>query len=332
MLRSITLALMFCTTGLSGQNLIRNGCFDQMIFCPSTLAELGLANNWKNSGPTGGELFHTCATGTWVGIPNHIFGNEQPMCGNGYVGISLFQIGTPNFREYFEQEFKDTLVAGHRHEVSFWVSRSDTQHVATDRIEVVLGSTSIVTTAGSNLNSFSPQIKADSSVHSSKGWVQIIDTIFATGLEKFITFGNFSDDANTSYDTVGGVPIAGFNHAYYFFDSVSVIDIDTVYPPPPTPPVEPDSVHLSLPNVFTPNDDNKNRIFLPTHSGIDQFNMKIYNRWGEVVFETDLLERGWDGRTFAGKVCPDGTYYYVSTFVDQDGNSGIRKGNVQLLR
>ena len=63
-----------------------------------------------------------------------------------------------------------------------------------------------------------------------------------------------------------------------------------------------------VPNVFTPNGDNNNDFFEWTIEGIEEFHIRIFNRWGTKVFETEDLTDFWDG----GKE-PDGTYFYVVT-------------------
>jgi len=76
--------------------------------------------------------------------------------------------------------------------------------------------------------------------------------------------------------------------------------------------------YYELPNVFTPNGDNYNPYFIPTTSKrvIDQFidkvEFKVFNRWGNLVFETDNIYLEWDGTSsINGKLVSDGVYYYV---------------------
>lgn len=92
-----------------------------------------------------------------------------------------------------------------------------------------------------------------------------------------------------------------------------------------------------IPNSFTPDADQFNQTFLPIFtSGIDPYNyqMLIYNRWGEVIFESLDPEIGWDG-TFGqqGNPCPVGTYTYMITvkLPSVDKRQTI-KGHVNLIR
>ena len=76
--------------------------------------------------------------------------------------------------------------------------------------------------------------------------------------------------------------------------------------------IRPDAI-LYLPNAFTPNQDGLNELFLPSYIGIDpdRFEMWIFDRWGNLIYFTDDLLKGWDGRV-QGKpeICPIGTYVW----------------------
>jgi len=68
-----------------------------------------------------------------------------------------------------------------------------------------------------------------------------------------------------------------------------------------------------LPNVFTPNDDSYDDIFHPfPYTSVDHVEMTIFNRWGNIVFETEDPDINWDGRDNKnGAKCSDGVYFYV---------------------
>jgi gliding motility-associated-like protein len=73
-----------------------------------------------------------------------------------------------------------------------------------------------------------------------------------------------------------------------------------------------DEIVIYVPNTFTPNGDGINDLFIPiitTYSGLDQYEFRIYDRWGEVIFESKTVGEGWDG--IAGRPWPGvtGTNY-----------------------
>jgi len=68
-----------------------------------------------------------------------------------------------------------------------------------------------------------------------------------------------------------------------------------------------------LPNIFTPNGDGKNDFFRPIeYKFVEKIDIKIYNRWGNLVFETEDPDINWNGEDInGGKVVSDGVYYYI---------------------
>jgi gliding motility-associated-like protein len=91
-----------------------------------------------------------------------------------------------------------------------------------------------------------------------------------------------------------------------------------------------------LPNVFTPNGDNINDIFVPSISRfIEKVEMTIYNRWGQKVFSTNDPAINWNGEHFSGFQLPPGVYYYICRVheIYLDGNR-IKdlSGTIQLIR
>ena len=98
-----------------------------------------------------------------------------------------------------------------------------------------------------------------------------------------------------------------------------------------------DQVHISfdaiiyVPNTFTPDLDNFNPIFAPKGGNIKEYHLLIFNRWGELLFESFNFNVGWDG-TYGGEVCQDGTYVWVIEYTDGNNNKDRLYGHVNLLR
>jgi gliding motility-associated-like protein len=90
-----------------------------------------------------------------------------------------------------------------------------------------------------------------------------------------------------------------------------------------------------VPNTFTPDGDEYNPVFLPVFtSGFDPYNytLLIFNRWGEIIFESHNAKVGWDG-TYGGKIVQDGTYIWKISFKDKYTDEKIQKiGHVNILR
>jgi gliding motility-associated-like protein len=91
-----------------------------------------------------------------------------------------------------------------------------------------------------------------------------------------------------------------------------------------------------LPNVFTPNGDNINDLFIPLpYRYVKDVDIKIYDRWGLVMFETTDPDVKWDGTNKDTKSqCPDGVYFYLCTVNEirvQGITPRVLKGFVQLI-
>lgn len=89
---------------------------------------------------------------------------------------------------------------------------------------------------------------------------------------------------------------------------------------------------ILIPNVFTPNNDGTNDYFYIPSMGIKEFHIKIYNRWGNFIWETTAPKIEWDGRNYSGEQIPDGTYYFLLTAVLGSGDNRSTTGHVTLIR
>ena len=71
-----------------------------------------------------------------------------------------------------------------------------------------------------------------------------------------------------------------------------------------------------IPNVFTPNGDGKNDFLFISAQGVEDFHFMIFNRWGDLIFETKDPETYWDGK-FKEEICIDGVYPYIVKYKDR---------------
>jgi gliding motility-associated-like protein len=88
---------------------------------------------------------------------------------------------------------------------------------------------------------------------------------------------------------------------------------------------------LDVPNAFTPGRFGQNSIVMVKGFGIASMDWKIYNRWGQVVFESNNPFIGWDG-TFNGTTQPIGVYAYTLEATFFDGTKTRKKGDITLIR
>jgi gliding motility-associated-like protein len=96
-----------------------------------------------------------------------------------------------------------------------------------------------------------------------------------------------------------------------------------------------ESLLYFIPNTFTPDADKFNQEFRPIFTaGFDPstYTMQVFNRWGELVFESLNSEIGWDG-TYLNKACSVGVYTWKVIFDERGTGKKITKlGTVNLLR
>ncbi|MBL7787523.1 MAG: gliding motility-associated C-terminal domain-containing protein [Chitinophagales bacterium] len=102
---------------------------------------------------------------------------------------------------------------------------------------------------------------------------------------------------------------------------------------PPIPPVEPPLYVMLLPNAFSPNGDDRNDELKPTSSEsvFDYYYFMVYDRWGQLLFETNEPMASWDG-TYKGRSAAVGVYVYYLEYAFVGKAREIVKGNVTLIR
>ena len=86
-----------------------------------------------------------------------------------------------------------------------------------------------------------------------------------------------------------------------------------------------------VPNTFTPNGDGRNDVLYARSAFVTELYFTVYDRWGQQVFATNDINKGWDG-IFNGKPCNPDVFGYYLTFKCNDGRESFKKGNVTLIR
>lgn len=99
---------------------------------------------------------------------------------------------------------------------------------------------------------------------------------------------------------------------------------------------------IKVPTAFTPNENGPsggmydinsltNDIFFPYSAGVKDYTLSIFNRWGELIFETKDFKQGWDGY-YRGKLCPQAMYVWKIDLIWDNGKKFNKVGDVTLLR
>ena len=159
--------------------------------------------------------------------------------------------------------------------------------------------------------------------------IQIVNTSINNN-DNFWSFsdGGFSTDENPSYTFPTN--IAG-NYEIQLVVSTDFGCLDTTIQLVEVK----ENVIYYVPNTFTPDGDEHNNIFKPIMTaGIDfnDYSLKIFNRWGELIFESYDVEYGWDG-TYNGEIAQQGPYVWKLQFGLMDNDKDITlNGHVTLIR
>ncbi len=129
------------------------------------------------------------------------------------------------------------------------------------------------------------------------------------------------------------VPTPSIDSAGVRFQATGPDDIIAHFAEDGTTPVIPSTFEgFHVPNAFSP-DNNGLHDQLEYFVGYDiaKFKLSIYNRWGQLLFESEQAGLFWDGQ-FKGQPCPNGVYTYILGMEKTDGTEEIRGGNITLVR
>lgn len=213
------------------QNLVPNGDFENFSLCPGAISQIQRAQPWFNArtglpnGPGATpDYFNVCATSSIVGVPTNSQGNQVAQSGDAYAGLVAYLGGTADFREYAEVQLTETLVANKCYELRFFMSLGDSPTNSTvDGIGAYF-SQNIAVQATNSAMSVVPQLdELGAFLTDSLGWQLVVATYEASGGERYLTLGNFNDDASTVVQQFH--PSIYLPNCYFYLDDVSLIEV-----------------------------------------------------------------------------------------------------------
>lgn len=229
--KSCIFYLMMLPHLLFSQNLVLNPSFESYTTCPNGTYGYGInyVNSWTGAG-TSVDYFNACANPSpYFAIPTMFFsGFQHARTGNAFVGFSIYHPSNlPTTREYLQTQLTDSLVAGKCYRLSFYVNLCNLCAWASNSTAANF-STTTFTDSLEQLTPLTPHIFKFNNpiITDTSNWIEINGIYTATGGEKYLTIGDFYDNANT--DTLGINASGSINGGYYFVDDVSVIPIDSI--------------------------------------------------------------------------------------------------------
>lgn len=162
-----------------------------------------------------------------------------------------------------------------------------------------------------------------------KRCVYDIEVTSTTSLDNILTTSFLWDfgDGNTSSSSSANYTYAGPGN---YTVTLSVNTANGCSYTVATPVSKETLSEVFVPNAFTPNGDNENDVLF-VRGDFDEMEIKIYNRWGEKVFESADQAVGWDG-FFLGRMAEPGVFVYYLTTSCAEEKETFKKGNVTLIR
>ncbi len=263
MIRRLFVVVLFCASILpvgAQINLVKNPSFEHFIQCPHAYSEVSFANYWSALVDTtyvlDSEWIYYDSAGSiniytancvpyycnacdnpiadpslLATVPLGYFWYHYPRTGKGMMGVLMYSVNVSynvDDRMYLQGRLHQTLQAGKPYCVTFYVVNTNSSGAGCNHIGAYFDDGTIDTTheCGPTRTNDTPQIRTDSIITDTLNWTRIQGTFVATGTERFMTIGNFSDSAHTSILEFNstGEPMA----AFYLIDDVSVIATDAV--------------------------------------------------------------------------------------------------------
>lgn len=234
----LTYYYMICS--YSQQNLVPNGSFEYVPSCPNYCVAINCAPPWQTPTEFGSpDLFNYCNQ-NWLQL---IIQGQTPHTGNSYAGFYTGEQYTNNpsifdAMEYIQTELLDTLHAEHYYLVEYYLSLAEWGRYATNNVGVYFSDTAIYRSGighqfmlldyPEQILPFGNPVILDTT---DNVWYKVQGIYYATGMEKFITIGNFNSDNETTflaYNPHDISPIGMGDEAYYYIDDVSVIPLDSM--------------------------------------------------------------------------------------------------------
>jgi len=153
---------------------------------------------------------------------------------------------------------------------------------------------------------------------------------------QFVSFVNLSSNATSYFWNLGNGVTSTDTTPYTQYDALGNYVVYFIATNGGCRDSVADTIHvinkIVIPNVFTPNGDGQNDVFHVIVSGFKNYDIEIFNRWGEKLFEAQSPNIDWTGRSMAGVDESDGTYYYIIKVTDYTGKQTTYNGPLELIR
>jgi gliding motility-associated-like protein len=321
--------MMFCCEAKTQTEYITNGSFEDIDSCYGQPAGIGFdVFNWSGSKSWSNPI----ASSSDLWCENPLIGNQTPpfipglgyqipRTGNNMAGIIINAGIVYNYREYIQNALTQPLQANHNYELTFYISFNHPDCMST-QFGVKFYNQKLNDLTKLWLTDVMPDAVNDIATlsYDTLNWQLVTIPFIAKGTEQFAVIGNFEDSTRLSYtlpcDTSfwGNLHLAG---GYFFIDDVSIKELPFA--------------ELDFPNILTPNNDNINDVIDFSKYRFTEVQFYVYNRWGNLVYETNDVKAIWNGNNKNSEPLNDGSYFYILNGAVDNSRKNL-KGLVQLIR
>jgi len=223
------LVLVFnINTAISQINLVANPSFEIISSCPNNYYQLDSAIGWStlmNGGGGSPDLFHVCCTlPVFCGVPQNTgnYSFQYPHSGNAYCDIQVVGSSQNDYREYIQSKLIKGLSENHTYCFKFYTSLTDNSHAYITPLGAYFDDGSVSAPTFYGLAAVTPQVyNTIQLLNDTVNWMKIEGSFVATGIEEYITIGNFFPDSSSDIGFFGAPTIWA---SYYYIDDVSLID------------------------------------------------------------------------------------------------------------
>ena len=227
---------IFCSKAQQQYNLVPNYSFELYENCPTSY-ELADAlhdkpSYWYKPDKRGARYFNACANGfsnNNNGIPVNLAGGgynyQYARTGNGYV--AMFYYNHMDTRNYIQVQLLDSLRQGKCYYAEYYVNLINSINFGCNNQSMLFTNTPIYadTATGLQIIPANPQVQHPAIVTDTLNWVKVSAVFTAQGGEKFLTLGNFKNNAQTATQLI---QTTGYSGAAYYIEDVSVIPLDSI--------------------------------------------------------------------------------------------------------
>ena len=226
-------------------NKVKNPGFEKYNQCPNTVDDIKFSDYWMSldsvwslpdwvNEPFGvPEYCNICAgTNAFSGVPINQNFNHYPRTGNGMAQVQMFfdEVDTSEYyrRDYLQGHLYAPLISGQSYCVTFYTVMEKASVYAINKIGAYFDDGTIDTTHqyGMPQTQYTPQIIETAIIGDSINWTKVQGSFVATGNERLITIGNFTDKAHMSGHVLADTSGAMGNFSWYLIDDISVIGME----------------------------------------------------------------------------------------------------------